>query len=306
MGYRYYTADVFTDQPFGGAQIAVFPEADDLATERMQQIAGEINLSETVFLSQSEEGAASDLHKRMRTFTPSHELEFAGHPIIAAAYVLAKTGQITTNQNHTAITLEQNIGPIKAYISNTEKTSPFIQFSLSCDAKVDSFVPSDQELTEILSFDSLTSISSTQYRSKLITTENSYLVIPCNELEQLQNARFDAKAWGRSSAPSTNAGQILLFSKNTYTDNANFHLRLLGPNVGNENPPVGSALTAFASYLASFQNLRKGTYTYTAERGTPNSRISLLHVEMDKRDNKALTIRVGGPAVLMSEATLYL
>ena len=305
MEYCYYTADVFTNKPFSGAQIAVFPEAASLSSETMQQIASEINLSETVFLSPNEQNP-SDLHRRMRTFTPTQELDFAGHPIIAAAYVLAKTGAIRTNEADTAIILEQNIGPIKAYIMHKNDNALFIQFSLSCAASVDSFVPADQELSEILSFKNAASISSPHYQSKLITTENSYLVIPCNDLEQLQNARFDAKAWGRSSAPSTNAGHLLLFSKSTYSNNADFHLRLLGPNVGDEDPPVGSALTAFSSYLASYQNLRKGTYTFAAERGTPKSRLSLLHVEMDNKNNDTLTLRIGGPAVLMSKSTLYL
>ncbi|PCJ15286.1 MAG: hypothetical protein COB04_13470 [Gammaproteobacteria bacterium] len=305
MEYRYYTADVFTDKAFGGAQIAVFPEADKLDSNTMQRIASEINLSETVFLSQCEAPSSIGLSKRMRVFTPYQELDFAGHPIIAAAYILTKTGQISS-KDETAITFEQNIGPIKAYVSNTLEGSPFIQYSMTCKASVDSFVPGNQELSEILSLSNSSEISSANFHSKLITTESSYLVIPCDNLESLQNAHFDAKAWARSSAPSTNAGHLLLFSKSTYTSKANFHLRLLGPTIGDEDPPVGSALTAFSSYLASFHSLRQGTYTFAVERGTPDTRLSLLQVEMDNKENQTIVLRIGGPAVLMTQSTLYL
>ncbi len=48
--YRFVQVDVFTDQPFGGNPLAVFPEAEGLAPEEMQQLAREMNLSETTFV----------------------------------------------------------------------------------------------------------------------------------------------------------------------------------------------------------------------------------------------------------------
>ncbi|MFP5464562.1 MAG: PhzF family phenazine biosynthesis protein, partial [Gammaproteobacteria bacterium] len=80
-----HTVDVFTGQPFGGAQIAVFPRAEALDTAQMQRIAAELNLPGSVFL-----GATDQPHRhRLRTFTPREEVDFAGHAVLAAAHVLS-------------------------------------------------------------------------------------------------------------------------------------------------------------------------------------------------------------------------
>jgi trans-2,3-dihydro-3-hydroxyanthranilate isomerase len=81
---RFVIADVFTDVPFAGNQLAVFTDARDISEERLQPLAREINFSETVFVYP----AAGDGHARMRIFTPSVELPFAGHPVLGTAFVL--------------------------------------------------------------------------------------------------------------------------------------------------------------------------------------------------------------------------
>ena len=78
--YRFYTLDVFTDKPFGGNPLAVVLDADALSGERMQTIATEFNLSETVFVLQR--AKAGDNRKKLRIFTPQAELPFAGHPTV--------------------------------------------------------------------------------------------------------------------------------------------------------------------------------------------------------------------------------
>jgi trans-2,3-dihydro-3-hydroxyanthranilate isomerase len=85
MKIDYYIADVFTTQLFNGAPIAVFPNADGLSDTTMKLLARELNLSETVFVFHPE---GSDSKRKMRIFSPKKEIDFAGHPIIATAYVL--------------------------------------------------------------------------------------------------------------------------------------------------------------------------------------------------------------------------
>ena len=89
MEYQFYTADVFTQQTFGGNPLAVFPQAQGLSTWQMQKIAGEINYSETVFVLPPETAEGT---RRLRIFTPKAELPFAGHPTVGTAYVLASIG----------------------------------------------------------------------------------------------------------------------------------------------------------------------------------------------------------------------
>jgi trans-2,3-dihydro-3-hydroxyanthranilate isomerase len=83
-GFRFVIADVFTDVPFAGNQLAVFTDAREIPEERLQPLAREINFSETVFVYP----AAGDGHARIRIFTPALELPFAGHPVLGTAFVL--------------------------------------------------------------------------------------------------------------------------------------------------------------------------------------------------------------------------
>jgi trans-2,3-dihydro-3-hydroxyanthranilate isomerase len=83
--FRFVIADVFTDVPFAGNQLAVFTDAREIPEERLQPLAREINFSETVFVYP----AAGDGHAKIRIFTPLEELPFAGHPVLGTAFVLA-------------------------------------------------------------------------------------------------------------------------------------------------------------------------------------------------------------------------
>jgi trans-2,3-dihydro-3-hydroxyanthranilate isomerase len=98
--YRYVLVDVFTDVPLQGNPLAVFTDARELSGERMQRLARELNLSETVFVLPSEQ--EGDL--RIRIFTPAAELPFAGHPVLGAAVVVGSALQSES------VTLETGIG----------------------------------------------------------------------------------------------------------------------------------------------------------------------------------------------------
>ena len=88
--FRYVVADVFTDTPLAGNPVAVFTDARELGAEEMQRLARELNLSETVFVLPAEAGG----HARIRIFTPGIEMQFAGHPTLGTAFVLAAPLQL--------------------------------------------------------------------------------------------------------------------------------------------------------------------------------------------------------------------
>jgi trans-2,3-dihydro-3-hydroxyanthranilate isomerase len=88
---RYVICDVFSDSPLAGNPVAVFTDGREVETERMQKLAREMNLSETVFVLPAESGG----HARMRIFTPVQEIPFAGHPTLGTAFVLAMPLQLT-------------------------------------------------------------------------------------------------------------------------------------------------------------------------------------------------------------------
>ena len=91
--FRYVLADVFTDVPLAGNQLAVFTDARDLDELTMQALALELGLSETVFVLPPREGGTV----RIRIFTPQNELLFAGHPCLGTAFVLGAPLQLGTN-----------------------------------------------------------------------------------------------------------------------------------------------------------------------------------------------------------------
>jgi len=106
--YRYVLVDVFTDRPFGGNPLAVFPDARGIGSKTMQAIAKEFNLSETTFILPPTEQKAD---YRVRIFTPSAELPMAGHPTVGTAFVLTRE-QSSAQTQRTTLFLEEGVGLI--------------------------------------------------------------------------------------------------------------------------------------------------------------------------------------------------
>lgn len=301
MKYHYYIADVFTRRIFNGAQIAVFPHAGSLNRQQMQLIAGELNLSETVFVKKRDPQTGKRV---MRVFSPQREIDFAGHPIIATAFVLASIGDIELNGTLTPVIFEQNSGAIEVNISADNGKPTFVQFTTKISSIIDRFAPTTEELAGFLSIKP-TEFDTKKYSARLVSCGFPYLIVPVFNYETVRKARFNYAAWSQSSAPQTAAQEILLFSPKTPLADANFHARLLGPRIGmHEDPPVGSAMPAFASYLCSFEFMQKGTYVFSVDRGEEKFRRSVLNLEMDHKGLDTLTIRVGGEAVMVAEACM--
>src|SRR5258706_286042 len=126
--YRYYTADVFTDTPFGGNQLAVFPDARNIPERRLQDVAREFNFSETTFVypAETQEGT-----RRVRIFTPGAELPFAGHPTIGTAHVLAAIGELVSSTSELRIVLDEPVGPVPVTITLREGRPVFAQLSVA-------------------------------------------------------------------------------------------------------------------------------------------------------------------------------
>ncbi|MEQ1635073.1 MAG: PhzF family phenazine biosynthesis protein [Methylococcales bacterium] len=301
MSYQYFIVDVFTKQIFSGAQIAVFPEAEGLNQQQMQMVARELNLTETVFVFQKKGEAGK---RRMRIFSPKAEIMFAGHPIIAAAYVLASCGNIVLTEKYTPMIFEQNSGLINTTITNDNGKPGFIQFTSKVSPIVDRFAPPNGELASFLSIAEV-QIDTKKYYTRLVSCGFPYLIVPVYNYETVRSARFNFQAWSQSIAPQTAAQEILLFSAKTPFNDSDFNARLLGPNISvHDDPPVGTAMPAFAAYLCSFEHLQKGTYTFAVDRGDGRNRRSLINLEMDHKREDSLTFRIGGEAVMVAEGTM--
>ena len=98
--YRYLHLDVFTDRPFEGNQLAVFPEPAGLSVDEMQRIAQEMAFSESTFIFPAEHPATQ---VRIRIFTPAEELPMAGHPTIGSTFALASEGVIQPGHRSSSV-----------------------------------------------------------------------------------------------------------------------------------------------------------------------------------------------------------
>jgi trans-2,3-dihydro-3-hydroxyanthranilate isomerase len=113
--FRYVVADVFTHTPLAGNPVAVFTDARGLSDDEMQRLARELNLSESVFVFP----AAAGGHAKIRIFTPGIEMQFAGHPTLGTAFVLAAPMELVE------IRLETGVGIVPVVL---ERDGPRIVF----------------------------------------------------------------------------------------------------------------------------------------------------------------------------------
>lgn len=301
MEYQFITADVFTDKPFDGVPISVFPKAEGLSKDQMQMLANELNSSETVFVIPAEDGKESHT---LKIFNPQEEVGFGGHTTVATVHVLAETGLINTSNQHTPVTLNGKDGTLSAHFSKANGSPSLTQYTQSVKPIIDRYVPTNADLAPILGL-AEGDIGFDNYKCMIVSCGKPYLIVPIKSYRTIRLAKFEAKLWSESSLPSSFAQDILLFSNNTDPNAADFHARLLGPTIGPfDDPPIGAAVPAFSGYLCDHPHIQQGTHVFAVQRGANEARQSLLHIEMDNKQQKELTIRVGGSAVIMSKATI--
>jgi len=305
MNYNYYICDVFTEQPFHGVPIPVFTDASGLTDEKMEQISNELNANTTVFLFPTDQ----DQTREIKVYSKLKQVPTGTHSILAASYVLAKTGKVSLDERHTLISLkstwDNKTEIVNTYVSkDTNNQANLIQQTYDTHAAVDYYTPTTEELAAMLSL-TPADIAFDNYRPLIVSCGVPYLIVPIMSYSAIREAKFNEAAWSNSSAPSSLAQEILLFANNTDANPADFHARLLGPAIAhNEDPPIGGAIAAFANHICDHPHIQEGTHVFAIQRGANDGRKSLFYVEMDNKKSKDLTIRVGGYAVLMSEATI--
>ena len=285
MNYQHYTVDVFTRDPYSGAQISVFPEAAGLSEAQMQVLARELSHSETVFVRPPiEPGTQAEL----LVFSPLGERDFGSHTTVAAARALVHCGLIDVAAGRQLLHFTQGARRLEVFVHADSKGEPLIQLSLEVEPVVDRFVPETADLQRALGLGD-EDVERFQANSLLVSCGVPYLVVPLRSLDAVYRARFNTEAWvqSRSAVP---VGGVLVYSRECEAEQSDFHLRLLGPQLAvQDDPPVGGAVPAFAAYLCEQAGTPEGTHSLCLERGRSMTRQSLLKVEFDYR-------RLGGPA----------
>ena len=300
MRHRFLTADVFTDRIFGGNPLAVFPDARGIADDRMQRVARELNLSETVFVLPPEDPA----HTRcLRIFTPASEVPFAGHPTVGTAFVLASIGEIPLEGDRTNIVFEEGVGPVPVTIRSEGGRPAFSQLSVAQLPERGPKPPATAELAAMLSLDA-DDLLQGEERAETWSCGVPFLYLPLRSREAVARARVDLPHLERHLGGFW-ADMVFVFCREDAGGEADIHARMFAPTMGiPEDPATGAAAAAFAGYLGARHETREGTCRWRIEQGVEMGRPSLIEVEADKVDGTIAAVRVGGGSVLVSEGEM--
>ena len=300
---KFYQADVFTVQPFGGNPVAVFPNAQGLTDFELQQIAREMNLSETVFVLPPTDEAAV---VRLRIFTPTQEIPFAGHPVLGTFYVLAQLGLIAVTDGVTRVMQECNIGlfPVEIHaregqITRVVMTQPKPLFLGSMDETEDLF-----HIAKALGLPKY-QIVDTKAPVMVVSTGLPVVIVPVRALTAVRSIEPDASAIVDMCERFGTNG-ILVYTTMTVEDHATVHTRMFAPAIGIlEDPATGSASGAMGAYLVHNGLVEVGPLTeIIIEQGYEIGRPSRILVQVESDDDAIKTVKVGGQVVMVVEGTL--
>jgi trans-2,3-dihydro-3-hydroxyanthranilate isomerase len=300
--FSYYTADVFTTERFGGNQLAVFPDAERLPPELMQPIAREFNFSETTFVLPPDDRKHT---RRVRIFTPGGELQFAGHPTVGTAFVLASSGAIQLHGAETRIVLEEGVGPVPVTIRATDGTPRFAQLSVAQLPEYGPPPPGAADLARALGLETA-DIRTDAMAPEGASCGTAFLLVPVRDRKALARARPRLDEFDRVLRDYWTS-MVFVFCDDPELSGSHYRARMFAPMIGvTEDPATGSACAGFGGYLAKRDPTMTGTLRWVVEQGFEMGRPSLLEIETDKKDGQVRAVRVGGNSVMVSKGEFYI
>jgi trans-2,3-dihydro-3-hydroxyanthranilate isomerase len=298
MKYLHY--DVFTSTPFEGNQLAVYPEPPrDIAVERMQRIAAEMNFSETTFVFPPE--GTGDV--RMRIFTPGTELPLAGHPTIGTTFALAREGVIAPGRE--TFVFELGVGPIPVSL---EWGGSGLSF-----AWMTQLLPSfGAQVADRVGFAAAVGLQPDDLEDlpiEAVSCGVSFLFVPVRTRAAVDRVEISRRDLTRVCEPSKCEDLAVFFFTNDRTaakGDETVYSRMLAPQFGiAEDPATGGASGPLGSYL-----LHHGLVTAAQARsmvslqGVAMKRPSRIHISIDSEGGAFTRVRVGGQSVLVAEGKL--
>jgi trans-2,3-dihydro-3-hydroxyanthranilate isomerase len=301
--YRFIQVDVFTDKPFGGNPLAVFPDAEGLSSEEMQSLAREMNLSETTFVLPPRVPGADF---QVRIFTPARELPFAGHPVVGTHWVLAHLGRVDLREPVTQVRFELGVGVLPAdlhvaagRVERVVMTQDRPAFLAVLDgAQV-------AGLAEGLGLPP-EAIAETDLPVQVVSTGVPQMMVPVRSLAEVQAldaGELNVAALSRvCRAVGTEC--VMVFTFETEQPESTVHVRMFAPLLGvPEDPATGSANGALGAYLVHHRAVPVAapTTSIVSEQGAEIHRPSTLHVEVDSTGQEIDAVRVGGGVAPVAE-----
>lgn len=287
MNWDFHQVDVFTQSPFGGNPLAVFPRATGLDAQTMQNIAREMNCSESAFVLPPSDGRAI---ARVRIFTPMQELPFAGHPTIGTAFVLDTLGRIPSD----AFAFEMGVGLVglRRESKTYWMTPPTATASQPVARAADVAAALHLKLGECTHDPVVAGAGAL-----------AFLCIQLTSIDAVDAIAIDRAALALVAGTSVGEGDLLIFAR----EEASVYSRMFA-HVANgigEDPATGSSIAPMCAALQAYGQLTDLSFPFVVRQGVKMGRPSELFVRRAASESST-AIEVGGNAVPMLHGTLTL
>jgi len=283
---NFYIVDVFAEEKFAGNQLAVVKDAGELSEIRMQQIAREINFSESTFiLSNEKRNGGYDV----RIFTPKEEVPFAGHPTLGTAFVIQheiiKKPVETINLNLKFGQIPVNLNDARGILWMKQKPPTF------------GVVFKADEISKVLNID--VSDIDDMYPVQEVSTGLPFIIVPLKNLKALKNSRIDREKYFELIRDS-NAKTLLVFCPETINVKNDLNARVFAEYYGiTEDPATGSANGCLAGYLIEYNYFKNKKIDIRVEQGYEIGRPSLLYLRGEEKHDK-IEVFVGGKVQMVA------
>lgn len=299
---RYLTLDVFTATPFGGNQLAVFPDATGIPEEWLLPITREFNFSEVTFVYPAKDAQ----HVRtVRIFTPEKEMPFAGHPTIGTAAALALCEGVLGGATTGRIALDLKIGTVPVDLRVESDTLAWGELTAAKLPEVGPQTPTLNTLAEILGLKPADLVGG-HYSPQAVSCGYPFLLVPLKTVDAVQRARVRVDLWEQTLKRAW-APEILVAARDPERGEHAWRARMFAPGINvPEDPATGSAIASFGGWLAMKESKADGDFAWTVRQGVEMGRPSLLEVRASKAGGAVTSVKVAGHAVLTGEGRLRL
>ena len=276
--------DVFTSVPLEGNQLAVFADGSGLSDAEMQALAKETNLSETTFIMPRDAATERERGVRVRIFTTTEELPFAGHPTLGTAMVLRNDAQ-RSNGSAEEVALDLNVGRIPVRFS-TRDGLPFGLMTQRNPEFTDKHSREDIARAAGLAIDDIADDLPIQ----TVSTGNAFAIVPLKSLAILQKL---SPTWANMKAylDKSDAKFFYFVSRETLNPEAKLQSRMVFYN--GEDPATGSAAGPCAAWAVQY-GVVPPDQQVLMEQGVEMKRRSQIFFSAGRNDGKIVNVRVGG------------
>jgi trans-2,3-dihydro-3-hydroxyanthranilate isomerase len=295
----FITYDVFTTERFAGNPLAIVLGAEDLTAAAMQKIASEFNLSETIFVCPPDNPTHT---ARVRIFTPTFEMSFAGHPTIGCAIHLARSRFGQDADIDTVLVLEENVGPVRCVVRLSPGAPAFAAFDSPKLSENLGPAPTDALVAQALGLQS-SQIGFDHHRASRFSAGAPFMYVPVENLDALALCRPSHEI----ETLLDGAIGIVAYARLPKDSPHAFRVRMFAPGAGvPEDPATGSAAAAMAGVLVQFDGLSDGAHQMPLEQGVEMGRPSLIALDVQVRDGRLSGCRIGGHAVPVASGEILL